>query len=182
LDAEEVILARHMFDFVQVVGGAGILLAGELLASRVGQHREDPGLPFRLAAHTLAGALPSTRPQVQVHDERPLTATELEPGAKKTRMRRTATSGVSRPPIGALWGWAQVALARNATEILVRGTALVLSPHPDDETIGCGLLLAQLAHRGLSTSVALATDGRSGWYSSTPRPTPEGIVEIRHDE
>ncbi len=119
-------------------------------------------------------------------DHRPLTATELnvraEPGARMARLRQTATSTVSRPPIGALWGWAQVALAQNATEILVRGTALVLSPHPDDETIGCGLLLAQMAHRGLSTSVALATDGRGGWYSSTPRPTPEGIVEIRHGE
>jgi LmbE family N-acetylglucosaminyl deacetylase len=87
-----------------------------------------------------------------------------------------------RPPIGALWGWAQIALARNATEILVRGTALVLSPHADDETIGCGLLLAQMARSGYSASVALATDGGGGWYSATPRPTPDGIVEIRHGE
>jgi LmbE family N-acetylglucosaminyl deacetylase len=89
---------------------------------------------------------------------------------------------LSRPPIGAFWGWAQVAMAQNATEILIRGTALVLSPHADDETIGCGLLLAQMARGGHSTSVALATDGGGGWYSATPRPTPEGIVEIRHGE
>jgi LmbE family N-acetylglucosaminyl deacetylase len=89
---------------------------------------------------------------------------------------------VSRPPIGAFWGWAQVAMARNATEILIRGSALVLSPHADDETIGCGLLLAQMARGGHSTSVALGTDGGGGWYSATPRPTPEGIVEIRHGE
>jgi LmbE family N-acetylglucosaminyl deacetylase len=89
---------------------------------------------------------------------------------------------VSRPPIGALWGWAQVAMARNETEILVRGTALVLSPHPDDETIGCGLLLAQKAQDGHSTSVILATDGDRGWFSSMPRPAPNGIVQIRHRE
>ena len=92
------------------------------------------------------------------------------------------TWGVSRPPIGALWGWVQVTLARNATQTLVRGTALVLSPHPDDETIGCGLLLAEMARRGHSTSVALATDGGGGWYSAAPRPTPDSIVQIRHGE
>ena len=84
--------------------------------------------------------------------------------------------------IGALWGWAQVALARNATQTLVRGTALVLSPHPDDETIGCGLLLAEMARSGHSTCVALATDGGGGWYSAAPRPTPESIVQIRQGE
>jgi LmbE family N-acetylglucosaminyl deacetylase/glycosyltransferase involved in cell wall biosynthesis len=119
-------------------------------------------------------------------DHRHLPASELslraEQGVNKARMRQTATSSVSRPPIGALWGWAQVVLARNATEILVRGTALVLSPHPDDETIGCGLLLAHMARRGHSTSVALATDGGGGWYCAAPRPTAEGIVEIRHGE
>jgi glycosyltransferase involved in cell wall biosynthesis/LmbE family N-acetylglucosaminyl deacetylase len=119
-------------------------------------------------------------------DHRPLPAAEPNPraesGVSRARRRRSATWGASRPPIGALWGWAQVALARNATDTLVRGTALVLSPHPDDETIGCGLLLAQMARRGHSTSVALATDGGGGWYSATPRPTPDGIVEIRNGE
>ena len=75
-----------------------------------------------------------------------------------------------------------MALARNAKETLLQGRALVLSPHPDDETIGCGLLLAQMAQGGHPTSVALVTDGGGGWYSSTPRPTPEGIVQIRHGE
>ena len=89
---------------------------------------------------------------------------------------------VPRPPIGALWGWAQVALARNATKTLVRGAVLVLSPHPDDETIGCGLLLAQMAREGHPTAVGLATDGRDGWYSVTPRPTADRIIEIRRGE
>jgi len=89
---------------------------------------------------------------------------------------------VSLPPIGALWGWTQIALARNATKNLVRGTILVLSPHPDDETIGCGLLLAQMAREGHLTAAALATDGRDGWYSVSPRPTPDRIAELRRSE
>jgi LmbE family N-acetylglucosaminyl deacetylase len=58
----------------------------------------------------------------------------------------------------------------------------VLSPHPDDETIGCGLLLAEIARDGHSACVALATDGGGGWYSATPRPSPDSIVQIRHGE
>ena len=89
---------------------------------------------------------------------------------------------VTRPPVGALWGWAQVALARNATETLVRGTALVLAPHPDDETIGCGLLLAEVAQRGHATSVAVATDGGKGWHSVLPRPAVDDVVTVRRGE
>ena len=126
------------------------------------------------------------QPKDELPGDRPPPATELglraEQGAGNARGRGTVTWGVSRPPIGALWGWAQVALARNATQNLVRGTALVLSPHPDDETIGCGLLLAQMARGGHSACVALATDGGGGWYSATPRPTPDSIVQIRHGE
>jgi LmbE family N-acetylglucosaminyl deacetylase len=73
-------------------------------------------------------------------------------------------------------------LGRNATESLIGGTALVLSPHPDDETIGCGLLLAQMEREGHSISVALATDGNDGWFSVTPRPSSHRIAEIRHSE
>ena len=89
---------------------------------------------------------------------------------------------VSRPPVGAFWGWAQVALARNASKTLIRGTALVLSPHPDDETVGCGLLLAQMAREGSSVAVALATDGREGWFAVTPRPPADRIVDLRRGE
>jgi LmbE family N-acetylglucosaminyl deacetylase len=81
-----------------------------------------------------------------------------------------------------MWGWAQVAMARKSTETLVHGTALVLAPHPDDETIGCGLLLAKKAQDGYGTSVLLATDGERGWFSSMPRPEPDAIVRIRYRE
>lgn len=59
---------------------------------------------------------------------------------------------------------------------------MVLAPHQDDETIGCGLLLAEKARRGTPVAVAVATDGSGGWFSSKPRPTPHEVVEIRHDE
>jgi LmbE family N-acetylglucosaminyl deacetylase len=72
--------------------------------------------------------------------------------------------------------------ARAATDSLLAGGALVLSPHCDDETIGCGLLMAERARRGIPAAVAVVTDGRGGWFSPSPRPTPEDIVEIRRRE
>lgn len=89
---------------------------------------------------------------------------------------------LSRPPIGAVWGWVQTVAARTATDSLLPGGALVLSPHQDDETIGCGLLMAEKANRGIPVAVAVATDGRNGWYSPTPRPAPHDIAEIRRRE
>ena len=58
----------------------------------------------------------------------------------------------------------------------------MLSPHQDDETIGCGLLMAEKANRGIPVAVAVATDGRFGWYSPAPSPPPNAIAEIRRLE
>lgn len=43
--------------------------------------------------------------------------------------------------------------------ILGPGPALILAPHPDDESLGCGGLIAQCAHRGRALTVAIVTDG-----------------------
>ena len=88
----------------------------------------------------------------------------------------------SRPPIGAVWGWAQTVAGRTATASLLPGKALVLSPHQDDETIGCGLLMAEKASCGTPVAVAVATDGRAGWHSPKPRPSPNDIADVRQHE
>ena len=58
----------------------------------------------------------------------------------------------------------------------------MVSPHQDDETIGCGLLMAQKAKHGFPVAVAVATDGHAGWYSARPRPAAHEIAGIRHRE
>lgn len=47
-----------------------------------------------------------------------------------------------------------------------RGRVLVLAPHPDDETLGCGGALLLHARRGDPVRVAFATDGERGGPSS----------------
>ena len=91
-------------------------------------------------------------------------------------------AGRRRPPVSALWVRAQQALARDATSDLAPGSALVLTPHADDETIACGLLVAHKAAAGVPVWVALATDGRGGWYSDEPEPDPDEIVGVRAAE
>jgi LmbE family N-acetylglucosaminyl deacetylase len=89
---------------------------------------------------------------------------------------------IRRPPISALWIRAQMALARDVTAELAKGAALVLTPHPDDETIACGLIMAHKVAKGIPVTVVLATDGRGGWYSDEPEPSPEDIGVLRHAE
>ncbi|MBI3549125.1 MAG: PIG-L family deacetylase [Elusimicrobia bacterium] len=43
-----------------------------------------------------------------------------------------------------------------------RGKVLVLAPHPDDESIGCGGVVALHADRGDRVHVVIATDGAAG--------------------
>lgn len=45
---------------------------------------------------------------------------------------------------------------------------LVVAPHPDDETIGCGGTLALLAEQGAQVTVVVATDGEATIGSSLP--------------
>lgn len=86
-------------------------------------------------------------------------------------------------PASAYWFRAQVARARQSGQRFTQGRALILSPHPDDETIACGLLLAGRARRGLVTDVAVATDGAQGWFDpGQPAPDADAIVEIRRTE
>lgn len=54
--------------------------------------------------------------------------------------------------------------------------ALVLVPHPDDEAIGCGGLLAALASSGVAVRVVLVSDG------SGAGGLPEGAAAVRFQE
>ncbi len=61
------------------------------------------------------------------------------------------------------------------------GSCVVFAPHPDDETLGCGGLIARKRNEGLPVHVVFITDG-SASHPGHPRLSPAEVVVIRHHE
>jgi LmbE family N-acetylglucosaminyl deacetylase len=59
--------------------------------------------------------------------------------------------------------------------------ALILAPHPDDESIGCGGLIAASCASGLAPAVVVMTDGAASHPGSTAFP-PARLALIREAE
>jgi LmbE family N-acetylglucosaminyl deacetylase len=64
---------------------------------------------------------------------------------------------------------------------LTDGMTIVFAPHQDDETIGCGGLIARKRHEGLPVHVVFITDGRSS-HPGHPELTPAVLASLRHAE
>ncbi|MTV24225.1 PIG-L family deacetylase [Nitriliruptoraceae bacterium ZYF776] len=86
------------------------------------------------------------------------TAARLRPALPPALVRTTVevASLVAAAPLGVLPGFRRV---------------LVVAPHPDDETIGCGGTLARLADGGAHVEVVVATDGEA--TIGSPHPPAE---------
>ncbi len=63
-----------------------------------------------------------------------------------------------RPQLRVLHRRVLVGRARDITADSAARSALVLAPHPDDETIGCGATIARKVARGTPVHVVIATD------------------------
>lgn len=64
-----------------------------------------------------------------------------------------------------------------ASELLDGSPALVLAPHPDDESLGCGGLIAAATKVGIPIHVVVVTDGAGGRHA--PRDAPALIRRRR---
>ena len=69
-------------------------------------------------------------------------------------------------------------------ELVYVNNIVIFAPHPDDETLGCGGLIAKRVMEGCSVFVVFMTDGR---YALTPMgitsdPSPLEMKEIRKRE
>lgn len=67
-----------------------------------------------------------------------------------------------RPRIARFFQRRLIARGVDQTASIATGRALILAPHPDDEAIGCGVLIARKAAAGTEVTVVIATDGRRG--------------------
>ncbi len=64
-------------------------------------------------------------------------------------------------------------------------TIIVFSPHPDDETFGCGGTIAKRLSEGYEVLVVLMTDGRHAYskhFGIYTNPTPEELAKARKAE
>jgi len=59
--------------------------------------------------------------------------------------------------------------------------ALILAPHPDDESLGCGGLIAAACAAGLAPAVVILTDGAASHPHSTSHP-PARLAALREAE
>lgn len=70
--------------------------------------------------------------------------------------------------------------AIDATAAVTGRRLLVLAPHPDDETFGCGALIARAVAAGDPVTVVVATDGSRS--ATSRRFGPDEIAALRRDE
>ena len=66
-------------------------------------------------------------------------------------------------------------------EIIGGGTCLILAPHPDDESLGCGGLIARCVRAGRPPLVAILTDGAGSHPRSKAYP-PNRLRAVRAQE
>jgi LmbE family N-acetylglucosaminyl deacetylase len=85
---------------------------------------------------------------------------------------------VIRDDLGAL-----LAASPQATieELCGGGDVVVLAPHPDDETLGCGLAIAAASEAGHRVQVVFVTDGRLS-HPNSRRWTGQTLADLRRDE
>lgn len=65
----------------------------------------------------------------------------------------------TKRPIGMVFRTILETVATDATEMASRKSCLVLAPHPDDETLGCGATIMHRLATGVEVHVVVASDG-----------------------
>lgn len=69
----------------------------------------------------------------------------------------------------------------SAARLRAAGPWLVLAPHPDDESLGCGAMLSRLAAQGAAAHVAFLTDG-AGSHEGSPTWSARRLAVARRIE
>ncbi|KTS38152.1 GlcNAc-PI de-N-acetylase [Methylobacterium indicum] len=70
---------------------------------------------------------------------------------------------------------------RDLREIVPRGGIVVVAPHPDDESLGCGALIAEACLRGIPLRLVVVSDG-TGSHPTSPSHPPERLRALREAE
>lgn len=92
--------------------------------------------------------------------------------------RRVARA--SKPVIRRAWRRAVLARSLDETAGSAARSAVVVAPHPDDETLGCGATIARKRAAGTRVVVVVVTDGRLSHRSGVL--SPDELAAIRAGE
>lgn len=76
--------------------------------------------------------------------------------------------------------WRQLPVGQ-LDDIIGGGTCLILAPHPDDESLGCGGLIAACVEAGRTPLVVILTDG-AGSHPNSPSYPSDRLRAIRAEE
>jgi LmbE family N-acetylglucosaminyl deacetylase len=79
------------------------------------------------------------------------------------------------------WRSVTVRAAIDDTALSARRSALVVAPHPDDESLGCGATIARKRAAGTRVRVVIVADGRYAQHRSSAISPPE-LARIRAQE
>jgi LmbE family N-acetylglucosaminyl deacetylase len=96
---------------------------------------------------------------------------------------RALARGAHAATPSVLVAWRQAALVA-AVDDTIGATArscMVVAPHPDDETLGCGALIARKRAAGTRVTVVIVADGRHAQRASS-QISPARLAEIRAEE
>lgn len=99
------------------------------------------------------------------------------------RLYRTSAAvahGV-QPALLRCWRRLMIATAIDDTMASALRSCLVIAPHPDDETIGCGATIARKRANGTPVTVVIVADGRYAQSGST-RISPSRLAALRAAE
>ncbi len=83
-------------------------------------------------------------------------------------------------PAGEILGAIRALPLGGLEQILHGGTPIILAPHPDDEVIGCGALIAASARAGHAPVIIYVTDGSGSHPNSRlfPRPVLTALRQL----
>ncbi|MGQ0679421.1 MAG: glycosyltransferase [Actinomycetota bacterium] len=93
---------------------------------------------------------------------------------------RSARGRRLKPIIRSLWRRVLIARGTDVTAAAAQRSCLVLAPHPDDETLGCGASIIAKRRAGTPVRVVVATDGRHSHRSAVL--SEEDLAELRARE
>ena len=101
-------------------------------------------------------------------------------GSGRARLRLRAAASVVKPMGARAWRSELSRRAVDETADAARRSCLVLAPHPDDETLGAGALIARKRAAGTRVRVLVITDGRDSHRSSIV--DADALAVVRREE